>query len=133
MEATFKEYYDDDNAKEKIPVLAMLTRSPEKLKGDAEKLLSVIKQENSQIDAVIEETEDVVGGGSAPATILKGYCVSVAISGISSQELERRLRTDTLPIVARINHDRVMFDVRTIGEEEYQIIAERLKKITGEK
>lgn len=139
MEATFKEYYDDDNAKEKIPVLAMLTRSPEQLKDDAEKLLSVIEETagdcpaGRRIVAAVEETEDVVGGGSAPATVLKGYCVSVVCSGISSQELERKLRTDVLPIVTRINHDKVLFDVRTIAEEEYQVIADRLKKITEEK
>ena len=139
MEATFKEYYDDDNAKEKIPVLAMLTRSPEQLKDDAEKLLSVIEETagdcpaGRRIVAAVEETEDVVGGGSAPATVLKGYCVSVVCSGIYSQELERKLRTDALPIVTRINHDKVLFDVRTIAEEEYQVIADRLKKITEEK
>lgn len=133
MEATFKEYYDDENAKEKIPVLSMLTRSEENLKADAEKLLDAIKKENPEADAFLTQTEDVVGGGSAPAAVLKGYCVSVACGGISCQELERRLRTDVLPIVARINRDRVLFDVRTIAEEEYQIIAERLKKISEEK
>ena len=115
MEATFKEYYDDENAKEKIPVLSMLTRSEEKLKTDAQKL---------------EATEDVVGGGSAPATVLKGYSVSVQWNEASSQEIERRLRMDALPIIVRINHDKVLFDVRTIAEDEYRIIADRLKRIT---
>lgn len=130
MEATFKEYYDDENAKEKIPVLSMLTRSEEKLKTDAEKLLEMIKKEAPALDAKVEATEDVVGGGSAPATVLKGYSVSVQWNEASSQEIERRLRTDALPIIVRINHDKVLFDVRTIAEDEYRIIADRLKRIT---
>ncbi len=130
MEATFKEYYDDENAKEKIPVLSMLTRSEEKLKNDAEKLLEMIKKEAPALDAKVEATEDVVGGGSAPATVLKGYSVSVQWNEASSQEIERRLRMDALPIIVRINHDKVLFDVRTIAEDEYRIIADRLKRIT---
>lgn len=130
MEATFKEYYDDENAKEKIPVLSMLTRSEEKLKTDAEKLLEMIKKEAPALDAKVEATEDVVGGGSAPATVLKGYSVSVQWNEASSQEIERRLRMDALPIIVRINHDKVLFDVRTIAEDEYRIIADRLKRIT---
>lgn len=59
MEATFKKYYDDENAKEKIPVLSMLTRSEEKLKTDAEKLLEMIKKEAPALDAKVEATEDV--------------------------------------------------------------------------
>lgn len=130
MEATFKEYYDDENAKEKIPVLSMLTRSEEKLKTDAEKLLEMIKKEAPALDAKVEATEDVVGGGSAPATVLKGYSVSVQWNEASSQEIERRLGMDALPIIVRINHDKVLFDVRTIAEDEYRIIADRLKRIT---
>lgn len=130
MEATFKEYYDDENAKEKIPVLSMLTRSEEKLKTDAEKLLEMIKKEAPALDAKVEATEDVVGGGSAPATVLKGYSVSVQWNEASSQEIERRLRMDDLPIIVRINRDKVLFDVRTIAEDEYRIIADRLKRIT---
>lgn len=130
MEATFKEYYDDENAKEKIPVLSMLTRSEEKLKTDAEELLEMIKKEAPALDAKVEATEDVVGGGSAPATVLKGYSVSVQWNEASSQEIERRLRMDALPIIVRINHDKVLFDVRTIAEDEYRIIADRLKRIT---
>ena len=130
MEATFKEYYDDENAKEKIPVLSMLTRSEEKLKNDSEKLLEMIKKEAPALDAKVEATEDVVGGGSAPATVLKGYSVSVQWNEASSQEIERRLRMDALPIIVRINHDKVLFDVRTIAEDEYRIIADRLKRIT---
>jgi len=136
MEATFKEYYDDENAKKKIPVLEMLTRSSEELKKSAESLLAAIQKEAcniENIEAEVEETEDVVGGGSAPAAVLKGYSVAVNIEGISAQELERRLRTDALPVIVRINHDRVLFDVRTLTEEEYQIIAKRLKKISEER
>ena len=82
------------------------------------------------MDAKVEATEDVVGGGSAPATVLKGYSVSVQWNEASSQEIERRLRMDALPIIVRINHDKVLFDVRTIAEDEYRIIADRLKRIT---
>jgi len=127
MEATFKAYYDTENAKKEIPVLAMLTRSETELHNDAEKLAEAIKSKG--IDAVVCNVKDVVGGGSAPGTALKGYGVAVNTDKMTSQELERQLRWDVLPIIARVNQDRVIFDVRTISEEEYEIIAERLGNI----
>lgn len=131
MEATFKEYYDDENAKKKIPVLAMLTRSNDELRADAEKLAAMIYAKGLKLTAEVEETEDVVGGGSAPATILGGFGVAVTCEGMSAQELETQLRTDRLPVIVRINHDKVIFDVRTLAEEEYQVIADRLERIIG--
>lgn len=133
MEATFKEYYDDDNAKEKIPTLKMLTRSSKQLEDAAGDLLALIKEKAPEFSVSIEQTEDVVGGGSAPATILKGYSVSVFSEKLSAQELEKSLRTDAFPIIVRINRDKVLFDVRTLTCDEYQIIAERLGKIIREK
>ena len=127
MEATFKAYYDTENAKKEIPVLAMLTRSKEELYDDAQKLASLINAKG--IETEIIEVKDVVGGGSAPATVLRGYGVAVNTDKMTSQELERQLRWDVLPIIARVNQDKVIFDVRTISCEEYEVIAERLEKI----
>lgn len=132
MEATFREYYDDDNAREKIPVLAMLTRSNAELKAEAEKLLATIRQLAPEIGASVCRTEDVVGGGSAPAAVLDGFGVAVECGGLSAQELEKKLREGELPIITRINHDQVLLDVRTLTADEYELIAARLREIDEE-
>ena len=111
----------------------MLTRSSKQLEDAAGDLLALIKEKAPEFSVSIEQTEDVVGGGSAPATILKGYSVSVFSEKLSAQELEKSLRTDAFPIIVRINRDKVLFDVRTLTCDEYQIIAERLGKIIREK
>ena len=132
MEATFREYYDDDNAREKIPVLAMLTRSNAELKEEAEKLLATIRQLAPEIGASVCCTEDVVGGGSAPAAVLDGFGVAVECGGLSAQELEKKLREGELPVISRINHDQVLLDVRTLTADEYELIAARLREIDEE-
>ena len=46
-------------------------------------------------------------------------------------ELVRRLRTAPTPVVARIEDDAVVLDVRTIGVEEQQVVSEMLGKVLG--
>ena len=81
----------------------------------------------------IEATEGKVGGGSAPASILEGYAVTLRHDEISPQALESALREGELPVIIRLSHDRVVIDPRTVTEEEQKEIAEKLEKIMKEK
>jgi hemoglobin-like flavoprotein len=41
-------------------------------------------------------------------------------------ELEEKLRAYKTPVVARINRDRLMLDVRTIMDDEFEIVGNAL-------
>lgn len=124
LEATFFQYLDMEKAKREIPTLAMICVSPEELKEKAEKLCGMLKAALPQYAYGIEAVTDQVGGGSAPANYLKGYAVSLHREGVSAEALERKLRAAELPVIARINHDKILFDVRCVKEEEFAHIVE---------
>jgi len=61
-----------------------------------------------------------VGGGSAPGVELPTWLVSIEKDGLSAAGLEEHLRGAAVPIIARIEEDRVVLDLRTVdpGDDE---------------
>jgi L-seryl-tRNA(Ser) seleniumtransferase len=55
-----------------------------------------------------------VGGGSAPGVELATWLVAIERKGVSPDALEEQLRRLTPPVVARIERDRVVLDLRTV-------------------
>ena len=55
-----------------------------------------------------------VGGGSAPGVELPTWLVAIAKDGLTPDALEARLRRLTPPVIARIERDRVLLDLRTV-------------------
>jgi L-seryl-tRNA(Ser) seleniumtransferase len=66
------------------------------------------------------------GGGSAPDSRIPTRLVAIEIEGHSAQSLEARLRQSDPPIVARIQDDRVVIDLRTVSESDDGAVAAAL-------
>lgn len=130
MEATFKAYYTEENVGEAIPVLSMLMKTRDEMENDAKWFAEALQRSCKGITAAIETENGVVGGGSAPGCLLENAVVALTHESLSCSELEEKLRKSELPIIVRVNHDRVIFDMRTLTKEELKIIAERLSEIT---
>ena len=64
------------------------------------------------------------GSGSVPGGELDSFAVAI-LSSLSADELERRLRLATTPVIGRIVRDRYLLDVRTISDEELNVTAAR--------
>ena len=116
LEATL-DAYRRGSAEGEIPVLKMLAADTESLKlralGFAEKA--------RQISGLMVETLSglsVVGGGAAPNVQADTTLVSVSHQSMSAELLEDRFRGSTPPVIARIENDRVLIDLRTVSEAE---------------
>ncbi len=133
MEATFKAYVNEEDAKREIPVLAMLTRSEEELEKEAKRLKKHIDRKAAGFKVKIAKDKGMVGGGSAPSSFLNNVVLKVTHDDFSSGELSEFLRQGELPIVARIHDDVLVLDVRTIFQDEYKMIADKLKTIADSK
>ena len=48
-------------------------------------------------------------------------------------ELEKALRTSSLPIIGRIEEDRYILDMRTVGDDEIPLVATVLHQVFGVK
>jgi len=64
-----------------------------------------------------------IGGGSGPGVELPTCLVAIERSGLTPDALEGRLRTLTPPVVARIERDRVVIDLRTVFPEQDRELA----------
>lgn len=129
MEATFKAYYDEESAKQEIPVLAMLTRTEEQMKKYADRLKRLIDGKKAGYTVKRDKEKGMVGGGSAPSSYLDNVVLKLYHDKYSAQELATRLREGKLPVVARIRENELIIDMRTVMEDELPLIAERLEEI----
>ena len=72
-----------------------------------------------------------VGAGSLPTQKLPSKAIKVSSSVYNDTILEEKLRKNHIPIITRISKGNLLMDVRTIFENEFEIIAEALKNISG--
>ena len=127
LEATLLKYRDPKLALRDIPVLRMIASSEEVLRARAESLIEAIKRQNKDAVCEIVEVEDQIGGGSAPLVRLPGLAVYVQDGNKSADRTERKLRKAEIPVIARINDDRLLLCVRTITDDEVDLVAEALR------
>jgi L-seryl-tRNA(Ser) seleniumtransferase len=59
-----------------------------------------------------------VGGGSAPGAELPTRLVEISRDGMTADAIEQHLRSLDPPVIARIQDDRVVLDLRTVLPNE---------------
>jgi L-seryl-tRNA(Ser) seleniumtransferase len=123
LEATLGEY-SHQRAATTVPVQRMLSLSPADLEKRAEALAASVKS------ASVIPGESAIGGGSAPGLRLPTSLVSLNVEGLSPDALLTKLRGSTPPIIARIDNDRVVLDLRTVAPEHDDAIANVLRQLT---
>ena len=128
LEATLRMYLDEEKAIKNIPTLRMLTYKIEELQEKADILLNKIKTLNLDGNINVEDGFSQVGGGSMPLETIKTKVIAITPNRMNVSVLERILRLSESHIVARVYDNKYVLDVRTIFEDEYDIIVNELKK-----
>ncbi len=131
LEATLQLFRDEGLLLSEHPTWRMLTRSLEELHKQAKSLAGRLNKLAKDLDVKIVEGASQTGSGSLAGRDLPTYLVALRTEKLSADELVLRLRTAPTPIVARIEDDAVVLDVRTIGVEEQQVVSEMLGQILG--
>jgi L-seryl-tRNA(Ser) seleniumtransferase len=130
LEATLRLYLDPERAVKEIPTLVMLTTDPEVLRERARSLAKKIAAEGDFEADVIEDVSRA-GGGALPMEDLPTWAVAVTSDTYSANQIETGLREAEPPVICRIRDDRVILDVRTLGDDETSLVAEAFKSISG--
>ena len=78
----------------------------------------------------LKDGMSLAGGGSLPTQEIPTVLLAVNSERISSGRLEKKLRLLDVPIIARIYEDETLFDLRTIDEDEFELIEAGLKSIS---
>lgn len=127
LEATFRLYLDEKKAVKEIPTLRMLTYSLDELKVKAKNFLDMLNKLKLNIDIRLQRGFSQVGGGSMPIEKMDTYLISLRPNNISVSSLEEKLRLSNSHIIGRISEDRYLLDVRTIFDNQFEIIAKEIK------
>ena len=74
--------------------------------------------------------EDIsqVGGGALPLQELPTIVLAIKPLHLSVNDLEKKLRKGEPPIISRISKDELIFDMRTIFDDEMSLFADSLEK-----
>jgi L-seryl-tRNA(Ser) seleniumtransferase len=128
LEGTLLEYLAG-RAAETIPVVRMIAESSDSLEARAEMLAQELTAHGWTISLM--SGGSAIGGGSAPGVELPSVLLAIEWPGLSADALEQRLRALVPPIVARIEHDRVVIDLRTVSAREEIALRELLAGFGG--
>ena len=112
-----------------IPVLRLIELSPAEIGARATRLAQRISAQPG-FSAQVEEGESVIGGGSTPGQTLPTRLVAVRHTPRSAQALEAILRQNSPPIMARVEADRLLLDLRTVFENQDETVAQAFVQIT---
>jgi L-seryl-tRNA(Ser) seleniumtransferase len=130
LESTLLLYIDEKRAVAEIPVLKMLGLNLKKLKSRGRRLLKRLQGRVDQsIQMVLKEDVSQVGGGALPLQELPTIVLSIKSPDYSANSLEQRLRRVNPPIISRISRDELIFDMRTVFDEEIPILADGIEKV----
>jgi L-seryl-tRNA(Ser) seleniumtransferase len=86
------------------------------------------KLQSSRLSVEVRDGESVVGGGAAPSATLPTRLLAVTCEGVSADELSTRLRASDPPVIARVEDERVLLDLRTVFPEQDDAVAQALKQ-----
>jgi L-seryl-tRNA(Ser) seleniumtransferase len=122
--ASTLECYREGTAREQIPIYRMLSATPAELHSRAQAYAAAVSA------AEIVETRGYVGGGALPQASIAS--VGVAIQTSEPDALCARLRCGDPAIVARIERDCVVLDLRTIAPfQDDRVVARLAQEILG--
>ena len=121
LEATLRLYLDPEDALRRIPTLRMLTEDAETVRERAEALMAALTERVTPEQAHLEIVEETgrAGGGSLPMCDIPTFCVRMRFEAGNAQDCEEHLqRNRDVPVIGRIKRECVLFDARTITEED---------------
>jgi L-seryl-tRNA(Ser) seleniumtransferase len=105
---------------DQLPALAMIRQSAQELRARAERFLR-----RTGLTAELQDGFSVIGGGATPQQSIATCLIAVTVPGLV--DVERRLRAGDPPVVARIENERLVLDLRTVLPAEEDELAAALR------
>ncbi|HET6821509.1 MAG TPA: L-seryl-tRNA(Sec) selenium transferase [Anaerolineales bacterium] len=115
-------HYLKDEAEREIPVWRMMSLTSEQIKVRAEAWQDALGQGD------VIASQSAVGGGSLPEECLSTYVLALRVK--SPDTFLKKLRECYPPIIARVENDTILFDPRTVLDDE--ILLSNLKSLLQE-
>ncbi len=130
LEATLKLYLNPEKALKQIPALKMMTETAEALEERAvqlqQQILAVMGEDSKLTIDLVTDTSQV-GGGAYPTVELESRLIRFSAQPEVINELERFLRNHQPALIGRIQAQTYLIDLRTLFDEDFQLICEALQ------
>jgi L-seryl-tRNA(Ser) seleniumtransferase len=128
LEGTLVEHLTG-RASDTVPVRRMASMPVEAIAVRAEIVAARLR--DGGLSAAVVDGFSTIGGGSAPGSQLATRLVGITCPGLSADELETRLRAASTPVIARIDEDRVLLDLRTVSPGDDAVLAGLIAEALG--
>jgi L-seryl-tRNA(Ser) seleniumtransferase len=130
LEGTLIDYVRGDKGVRNIPVIRDLLHSEEELEKRSSFFVSKILEITDHYEIKIIHGMSQVGGGTMPEVQLPTVLISLKHNRLSSEHLAKKLRTENKPaIIARIQKDQYLLDLRTVSLDEEELLLQALLKL----
>ena len=126
LEATIALYRRGDL--HSLPALRMMRLSRDEIGQRAARLAERIAA-GGGYSVELEDGDSVIGGGSTPGQALPTKLLAVTHDRHSAPDLETFLRQNSPPIIARLERERLLLDLRTVFEEQDEEIAQAFARL----
>jgi L-seryl-tRNA(Ser) seleniumtransferase len=111
-----------------VPIARMIAMTPAQVAARAERVAAQLAG-LPRVRVASCDGFSTIGGGSTPGSQLPTTLIALEGSEWTADRLAARLRTGEPPIIARIDNDRVVLDLRTVKEEDDTTLIAAIRKI----
>lgn len=127
MEATLRLFLNLEKLKDKHPVYKMFSLTIDELEKRGLRIKKKLQTEiSSKAELSLEDGGSQVGSGSVPVETIPTRLLKVQPATLSAENLAKKLRVSNPPVFTRVHKEAVLFDLRTIREEEDALVIEAL-------
>ncbi|MFA5322960.1 MAG: L-seryl-tRNA(Sec) selenium transferase [Smithella sp.] len=129
LEATLMHYLNPAAAVKKLRALKALTEPVADVKKRAEKLITKLQNEKFDLlNFTLREDFAAAGGGSLPTQQIPTVLVAVKNKNMPASKMEEKLRKLEVPVIARVDKDEILFDMRTVDDDEFVFVVDGLRE-----
>lgn len=132
LEETLRLYRDPSTAPVQIPTLNMLLQPYAAMRRKAlrlKRMVGALDRRNFRLELIDGTSRP--GGGALPLLELPTRLLCLVPASVPAHEMEAWLRRHDPPIIARLDKERVLLDVRTIGDSELRTVARALRSLAA--
>jgi L-seryl-tRNA(Ser) seleniumtransferase len=128
LAATLRLYRDPAQARTRLPLLRLLSTPEAALRVRAERIAEQLTNANGIASVAAEPGVTYLGGGSVPAQEIATWCIALTPQSTKVDEVAMRLRNGGPSIVARIQRNALMLDLRSVFESQDELLVHGVRQ-----
>lgn len=127
--ATLRLYQDEGLARREVPLLQLLDTSLENLRQRAERIAQQMAASEPIAEAVPVMQTTSVSGLPHPDHQLSSWAIALTAKEMAAQRVADLLRRGTQPVIARVEAERVIIDLRSVFARQDQALVSAVQAL----